>query len=117
MSRQPQVATTTGTVYLQLRVPGWMKNKIIERAEELDTSVNALLLTAVKKWLEEDGALPLPPTAASPLPTTADQIRAWATGQKLTGPCGQTKCPALDEEGRWQSDGMGFCTHCGIRVQ
>lgn len=116
MTRPPQPATTPGTVYLQLRVPGWLKNKIIERASELDTSVNALLLTAIKKWLEEDGTLPQPPPAITALPTTADQIRAWATGDKITGPCGQTKCAALDESGRWHSDKMGFCTQCGIRV-
>ena len=117
MSRQPQQATTDGTVYLQLRVPGWLKNKIIERADELGVSVNSCLLIATKKWLEDEGTLPEPPVACNTLPTTADQIRAWATGQKLTGPCGQTDCKALDESGRWQSDGMGFCRHCGIRVQ
>lgn len=115
MTRPPQPATTNGTVHIQIRIPGWLKNKLITRATELDTSINALLVTAIKKWLEEDGTLPTPPPAAHPLPTTADQIRAWAQGIKLTGPCGQTECSARTG-GIWETDLMGFCRECGIRV-
>jgi hypothetical protein len=44
-------------------------------------------------------------------------IRQWATGQTTLMPCGKTDtCPAINENGRWSHDGMGFCLECGIRT-
>jgi hypothetical protein len=44
-------------------------------------------------------------------------IRDWATGERVMMPCGKFQaCAAVDAEGRWTHDGMGFCNECGIRV-
>ena len=115
MPRTPQKATGQ-TAYLQIRLPGWLKNQIIDHCQNLETSLNTWLTEAVQTAIRNDLQLPAPPPAAAPLPTTADMIRQWATGERVLTPCGKELCAALDDEGRWSHDGMGFCNECGIRV-
>lgn len=115
MPRSPQRATGE-TAYLQVRLPGWLKNEIIDRCEADGISLNAWLVEALQTGIRTDLQLPPPPQAVAPLPTTADMIRQWATGERVLTPCGQELCAALDDEGRWSHDGMGFCRECGIRV-
>jgi hypothetical protein len=44
-------------------------------------------------------------------------IREWAVGEKILMPCGvTTSCAAMNSDGTWTHDGMGFCNECGIRV-
>ncbi len=115
MPRTPQKATGQ-TAYLQIRLPGWLKNQIIDRCETDSISLNAWLIEALQTAIRNDLQLPTPPPAKAPLPTTADMIRQWATGERVLTPCGKELCAALDDEGRWSHDGMGFCNECGIRV-
>jgi hypothetical protein len=114
--RGPQPANPDSQNYLQIRLPGWLKNEIITHCEILDCSLNAWLVEAVQSALRADRGLPEPPQARAPLPTTADQIRAWAVGERLVMPCGRTQgCSAYDGD-TWSHDGMGFCHECGIRI-
>ena len=117
MPRPPQPSTTNGPNYLQIRLPGWIKNQIINHCEKLGCSLNAWLVEAVQAQLRADLRLPDPPPAKAALPTTADMIRLWAVGERVVMPCGAVEpCSAVDPEGRWVHDGLGFCGFCGIRV-
>lgn len=115
MPRAPQPANPETGNYIQVRLPGWLKNDIIAHCEKLGCSLNAWLLEALQAAIRADRGLPEPPQARAPLPTTADQIRAWAVGERLVMPCGKTECAAFDGE-TWDHDGMGFCRECSIRV-
>lgn len=116
MPREPQRATGD-LAYLQIRLPGWLKNEIIDHCESRGISLNAWLVEAVRAQVRDEMEVPPPPPARAAIPTTADMIRDWATGERVMMPCGKfTACAAVDEEGRWTHDGMGFCNECGIRV-
>lgn len=115
MPRQPQIANPDVANYLQIRLPGWLKNEIIHHCETIGCSLNAWLVEAMQASLREGRGLPEPPPARAPLPTTADQIRAWAVGERVMMPCGKLQCDA-DKGGTWVHDSMGFCRECGIRV-
>lgn len=115
MPRSPQIANPEVGNYIQVRIPGWLKNDIIDHCAKLECSLNAWLVEAIQAALRSDRGLPEPPQARAPLPTTADQIRAWAVGERLIMPCGKQQCSA-DQGGTWVHDGMGFCRECNIRV-
>ena len=116
MPRSPQKATGQ-EAYVQVKVPGWLKNELIAHCGQMGISLNAWLVEAIRAGLRNDLSLPQPPPARAGLPTTADMIRQWATGERLLMPCGKTQtCGAVDDDGRWDHDGMGFCRECGIRV-
>lgn len=116
MPREPQRATGD-LAYLQIRLPGWLKNQVIDHCESRGISLNAWLVETVRTQLRNELQLPEPPPARAPLPTTADMIRSWATGERILMPCGKTDtCQAVDENGQWSHDGMGFCRECGIRI-
>ena len=116
MPRAPQPATGR-EAYVQVKVPGWLKNELISHCESEQISLNAWLVEAIRAGLRSDLALPEPPPARAGLPTTADMIRQWAAGERVMMPCGTTEpCGAVGEDGRWSHDGMGFCVECGIRV-
>ena len=115
MPRSPQRAH--GDAYLQIRLPADLKNAVIDRCEVLSCSLNAWLVEALRKGLRDDLGLPEPPPAKAGLPTPADMIREWAVGEKILMPCGvTTSCAAMNSDGTWTHDGMGFCNECGIRV-
>lgn len=117
MPRPPQPATGN-LAYLQIRLPGWLKNQIITHTQNQNTTLNAWLIEAIQHALRTDLQLPPPPPAAAPPPTTADMIRQWATGQRTITPCGKTQpCTGQTQTGQWTHDGMHFCTECGIRTQ
>jgi len=114
--RTPQKATGQ-TAYLQIRLPGWLKNQIIDHCQNLNISLNAWLIEATQQALRTDLQLPTPPPAKAPLPTTADIIRQWATGERILTPCGKETCPATEGDYRYSKhDKQGFCNECGIRV-
>ena len=116
MPRAPQPANPNSSNYLQIRLPGWLKNDVIAHCENLGCSLNAWLLESLQTSLRQDRGLPEPPPSRAPLPNTSDQIRAWAVGERMLTPCGkQTSCSAWDGD-TWVHDGMGFCKECGIRV-
>lgn len=116
MPRTPQRATGD-EAYLQIRLPGWLKNDIIDHCQQEQISLNAWLVEAVREALRTGMLIPAPPRAAAPLPTTADMIREWAVGERVLMPCGaESPCAAVDPGGSWVHDGMGFCRFCGIRV-
>lgn len=114
MARAPQRATTDGQNYLQVRLPGSLKNDVIDAAEEANVSVNAWLLQAIQDLLR--GGMPAPAPVA-PLPTHLDVIRGYLTGETVLAPCGQPQdeCPGMGD--RLSGDrSVDWCRSCGIRL-
>ena len=95
---------------VQVRVPGWLKNRILDAAEADQISVNNWLLHAVLTGLNH--SVP-PPAPLYPIPDLTDQIRAASQGERLLGPCGEPveKCAGANEP----LLGGSFCSVCGLR--
>ena len=115
MGRKHTVAETDATAYLAIRIPGWLKNDIHALCASQGVSMNNWALTVLKTAVDAAHGLPAPPPAQAPLPTPADQIRAWATGERLRTPGGRS--------GTWPGltpidfAGMHICPQCRIRVE
>lgn len=118
LPREPKRASDPeATALIQVRIPGWMKNQILDLVESGGISLNAWLVAAIRSHLCAGQGIPLPPQARAPLPSPEDHIRAWVEGEKVLTPCGKRgTCPGLDPENQWSSDGLTFCRECGIRV-
>lgn len=116
MPRRPIRAAKDDQDYnLVVLVPGWFKNELISHCEELGTSINQWVVTALRDALRDAKGLPPPPPARAPLPGLDDQIRAWAVGEKILMPCGKpAPCPGDDPE---HLAGFDYCKECGIRVR
>lgn len=114
MPRPAQTAKDTATVTVVARIPGWLKNRVLEQAETDNISINGWLTNAILTQLNH--ATPAPPPR-HPLPTPADELRAYMTGQLLLGPCGQPKdqCAGITDRIESASGEFAFCAVCGIR--
>ena len=114
MPRRPQKAKRKDGKYnVTVVLPGWLKNDLIAHCAKKKVSLNEWLVNRIYNDILEDRGIPEPPQARAPIPTPADQIRAWAMGEKLTMPCGQTSCDMVVEE----VGTAGYCKTCRIRVR
>lgn len=94
-----------------VRIPGWLKGRMLRICEAEGISINAFVSNAIREAERSGRGLPSPPEG-KPMPTLADVIASYATGERLTKPCGRTRCdPTIVE-----LDGNKFCDECGIRV-
>lgn len=115
MGRKPTVAETDAECNLVVRIPGWLKNDIHALCADLSVSMNQWALSVLRDAVRASRGLPEPPPAKVGLPTPADQIRAWAAGEKIMMPCGLLEpCPGLSPD---EFAKMGFCPECQIRVR
>ena len=97
---------------LAVRIPGWLKNQIIEIAATQNIGLNEWVALQIYIAAREQKGLPTKPTGR-PLPTTADHIRHYLAGENILMPCGKTTC-------NYQPEHIGnteFCQTCGIRTQ
>jgi hypothetical protein len=116
MPKSPQKAKHEHHNYnLAFRIPGWFKNQLLDHCNKKQINLTQFAITALQTALREDKGLPPAPQAKHPLPTTADEIRSWLSGEKLVMPCGRTEeCAGVDPD---RLAGMDFCSECGIRVR
>lgn len=114
MPHPPQTAHPDATVTIVARIPGWLKNRVLQEAEADDISINGWLTNAILTQLNH--GTPAPPPR-HPLPTPADELRAYMTGETLLGPCGKpsVECVGVSERIESASGDFGFCSACGIR--
>jgi hypothetical protein len=112
MSRKPlRASKPDGKYNIVIRIPGWLKNQLVEHCASNDSTINQWVSAVVLEALREQKGLPPAPDPTSRIPTTADQIHAYMAGEKLTQPCGRTDC-----EPEWQQlQNMRFCKKCGVR--
>jgi len=102
------------TYNLTIRIPGTLKQQIHNHLTQNNQTLNQWLTSLIHNALHNNWTVP-PPPAERNIPTHADQIRAYATGERLLGPCGDPwPCGAV--EGCTVSGGVSFCDVCGLRV-
>jgi hypothetical protein len=101
---------------LNVRIPGWMKLEIIELCEKNGWSIQQWASVRLLVALREGKGLPGEPRGVVPLPTTADEIRAHLSGDRLFGPCGECWPCGFVESGGVFVGGFEFCSVCGVRV-
>jgi hypothetical protein len=94
-----------------VRIPGWLKGRMLEICEREGISLNAFVSNAIRESERSGRGLPSPPDAR-PAPTVADVLASYATGEKLVKPCGKTRC----DQRLVRLDGYQFCDECGIRI-
>lgn len=105
------------TYHLVVRIPGWLKNELLLLARREGVGMARYAETVLFRAVRDAQGIPAPPPARVALPTTADQIRAWATGEVLSTPCGRVgSCTGTDETPR-RVGGLGFCRECEIRLE
>lgn len=105
------------TAVVYVRVPGWLKNDIVQLCKELDVSVNSWSANILYQALLERKNLPTAPEPAGPIPTIQDILRSYLTKEPVLEPCGR-EAPCE----RWSTEptvvsGVAYCGHCGIRVE
>lgn len=94
-----------------VRIPGWLKGRVLAICEREGISVNAFVSNAIRQSERAGRGLPSPPEGRA-MPTVADALAAYASGARLTMPCGRTRC----DQRLVRLDGSEFCDECGIRV-
>lgn len=114
MPVKPQRSNPDRTTILQIRIPGWLKNQILDAAgpQSLNTYVAGILHQAVNKPTEA----PLAPSEPRSVSVT-DVIADYLSGRSTVAPCGRV----------WPCDGSGtepvvvngneFCAVCNIRLR
>lgn len=113
MPHKPQKAKKADGKYnVVVTIPGWLKNQLIDHCKKQGTSLNTWIGNVLYKAVQAEQGLPEPPPARAPLPTTADQIRAWAAGERIVYPCGRTECEVTPQT----VNGITYCANCRIRI-
>lgn len=94
-----------------VRIPGWLKGRVLAICEREGISINAFVSNALREAERSDRGLPSPPVGKAN-PTVIDVLASYATGDKLLKPCGKIRC----DQRIINLDGTPFCDECGIRV-
>lgn len=115
MPLKPRIVGEDSVAHLQTRLPGWLKNRIVGRAEAEGLSVQAWVANVL--YLAVDSDFPPPPPARAPIPTEMDALRAYLTGERLLEPCGRPAPCERREVPEVTVDSVAYCGHCRVRIQ
>jgi hypothetical protein len=112
MPRKPlRAKLRDGKYNLVIQIPGWFKNEILDHCRKHGVGINVWVSATLLRALREERGMPPAPDPVARIPTTADEIRSYVIGEKLTQPCGRTDCKP-----QWkQLQNMKFCEECGVR--
>lgn len=103
---------------IHLRVPGWLKNQMLELANDDGISLRSWVMMACKAVVENKVNVPPPPPAVAPVPTVQQVIEDYLSGSSGTiAPCGKQWPCELDEEGTVKLTNVEYCAECNIRVK
>jgi hypothetical protein len=113
MPREPKRAKHNDKKYnLVVLVEGWLKNAIQDAAATDQVSIqqwcNTILLDAIRT---HKGTPPL--KEGTRLPTAAEELHNYLTGQTSLKPCGRTDCTPIPIN----LDKQTYCDTCGCRMQ
>lgn len=117
MARKPSVANPDQLNLVQIRLPGWLKNEVAKHCKKKGVSVNSWTIEVIRSALRADKGIPEPPPAVAPLPTLADELHSYVTGEALLAPCGKiAPCEGIKKGNFFQHGDSAFCRVCNIRV-
>lgn len=104
------------TAVLFVRVPGWLKERVVEAADRDEVSINSWVANIVRLAVLAGQGVPTPPPASAPIPSAQLILEGILTGLPTLEPCGKTSpCERVKAGTDWL-DEMEFCRHCQIRV-
>lgn len=111
MPRPPERADPDSVAAINLLLPGWLKNDVVECAERSGLFVRDFIALVLYVWVREGRGLPVAPVGR-PLPSVVDELRSYLVGERLLMPCGVSECGFVGEV----VGGVEFCGVCGVRV-
>jgi hypothetical protein len=97
---------------LVVLVDGWMKNEIIDAAQQAGISIQQWCNTIIGQAIREHHQLPTLKDGQR-LPTPADALHSYLTGERTLMPCGKTDCTPIPTN----LDKQVYCNTCGCRLQ
>lgn len=112
MPVKPHHTNPDKTTLLQIRIPGWLKNQILDHANHNGTSLNTWVAAVLHEAVNKPAVEPRERRTV----TVADVIADYLSGASTTAPCGRV----------WPCDGSGvepvpvngvpFCAVCNVRL-
>jgi hypothetical protein len=97
---------------ITLSLTGEQKNELIDYAEKIDVSLNALILYASLMFVRAERGIPEPGPSQFAKASLDDVLTAYLRGEKLFQPCGKQECDQVPTE----ISGMEFCKTCNLRI-
>ncbi len=115
MGREPVVSEGVGLVQLCVRVPGWLKGRVVESAGVCGVSVGDWVGGVLLGAVSGDGGLPVV-SSGSVFPSSDVVLRGLLSGEVVVEPCGEPfPCVGRGVDGVVVG-GLEFCGVCGLRV-
>lgn len=112
MPVKPHHSDPNTVTLLQVRLPGWLKNQILDTANANGQSLNTWVAAALHEAVNKPAVEP----SERRTPTVADVIADYLSGEATTAPCGRVwPCEGTGVE-PVSVNGVSFCTVCNVRV-
>ena len=99
------------TQQLHVTVPADLKAEIVAALPD-GTSLNQWVLNALWNELRFGGT---PRPIPAPVPSVADVLASYVSGDRLLGPCGN-RWPCAGDSARRQVGVRSFCDECGVCI-
>jgi len=116
MPAKPRKSQPDKPAVIVLRVPGHIKNQMIEHAQKQGIPYTNWAVHALINQMNQDTGTPPPPPATAPIPTQLEQLHAYLRGERLLLPCGREGLSCAGTERSERVGGFDFCPECHIRV-
>ena len=114
MPARPVEARGHAPAVLHIQLPPALKNSVVEAAGHAGMSVTGWVANVLRLAVRGELGIPEPPPPSRPLPTPAESLLAYLTGERVIGPCGRSwPCDAVS--GTEVVAGVEWC-RCGIRL-
>ena len=111
MPTKPVRSRDDSEAYLNIRLPGWLKNKVTDAAAAAGVSTNTWLLNAVHQQLFFGDERPTPRL----IPSASEVIADYLAGRQTMSPCGKP-FPCEGNESRVLLGTHTYCGVCNIRT-
>lgn len=96
-----------------LRVPGKIKNQLIDAAKKQNLPLSQYLIYCAWEHTRTQKGIPQPGNAQYSFPDTSTVLRAYLSGESVLMPCGEPVCVMTVVE----VAGFEFCDTCNVRVR
>ena len=108
MPKTPEHVSPDIECQLAVRVPGWLKNEVVDACGREGVSLN-VWVTGVLLGALRDGFSVAERSGVRPQPV--DVLREYLSGVRVVGVCGVLGCVGVVDSSVWVS---GFCGGCGL---